>query len=704
MEPTTNDSFDSLTHSGPTPSAPADEQAQEQDFPVNLQAFPGLSQEQVLDFCKQRNSQFATWFEPIGKIIEKMHRMYNNKPAKRVRMVYPTVYSIVETICSRLTPTLFNRSKFVEAIPEFMVQDVNPTTGAPGNKEQILNNEDFVNQNLAWYCKLPEKGKQIGKAMVLEGLSIVREVWKQETIVNSSPTFATDPLSGQQKYTGESDNELVKEHFDIEVKSLFDMAWEPRCWQHIKESEWVRERAKMSLNQLLQWEQEGRIQNVAEIEKITPGSVTSQGDDAKKDWEAERLKSIGRGEYFKKGDEKAYKVDEWYAWMAWKETLEDQTTKLHREFFHFMVVEESILVRFDRCELRPYRIPYISVPIIVNVRELIGKAIPEPIEPLYDNINIVGDRQAELVDQAADPLTFYDQRSGLNQRLAFLSKKGFVPVENASQGINRPAVNTPGIQANMQYLQFMMQMARDASAATEQAQGISGKTASDTLGEFQGLIAGAMSRFGEMIDTATVYLFPYLADACHKFYKQFGKDGQMFVLESTSDGKSIAITRQDLQGDYIWVPITVNKHADEQQTIEADDNFLFEMLKIGPVDIDGKKFDVGKWITDRIMANRKIKGREYLKISPPPPPPTPPPPPPVLAAPGQEWYIPPAPGTPQAGPIMPPGQPLAPGGPAMPPGPPPIPAGGMGSPALPPSGVLPPGVEHTLNPPPALGV
>ena len=116
----------------------------------------------------------------------------------------------------------------------------------------------------------------------------------------------------------------------------------------------------------------------------------------------------------------------------------------------------------------------------------------------------------------------------------------------------------------------------------------------------------------------------------------------------------------------------MNQHNDQSQQVKEDDDFLFEMLKImqgGPVNLgDGQTFDVGKWITDRIMANRKIKGREFLKALPPPPPPPPgpPPAPPQLAAPGQVWYSPPPPGGPEAGPMMPPGQPLAPSGMVLP--------------------------------------
>ena len=687
MEPTTNDSFDKLTSSkdaGPQTPQGQNDAVPDEIFPVNLEAFPGLTKDAIIEFCRQKNKQHSEWFEPIGKNIEKMHRMYNNKPGKRLRMVYPTVYSIVETIQARVAPTLFNRSKFVEAIPEFMVDD--------NSKDIILDNEDFINQSMAWYSKMPEKGKQLTKAMILEGMTVVRSIWKQEEIFDSQPVYKDDPATGQKLYQGEQETKRAKGYWTFENKSLFDMAWDPRCWTKIKDSEWVRERAKMSLNELMQWETEGRIENVKEIERITPGSVEAQGSGAKKDWEAERLKSIGRGERFSKSDDKVYKVDEWYAWIHWKEDLEGKDKQLHHEFFHFMLVEENVLVKFDKCELIPCRIPYISAPIIINVRELIGKAIPEPIEPLYDNINITGDRQAELVDQAADPVTFYDQRSGLNQRLAFLARKGFVPVENASQGINRPPVNVAGIRENMAYLQFMMTLARDASAATEQAQGIGSDAG--TLGEFNGLMAGAMSRFSEMIDTATVFLFPYLAEECHLMYRQFGIDGQMFVLESSSNGKSKPITRADLRGNYIWIPVTMNQHNDQSKQVKEDDDFLFEMLKImqtGPVNLgDGQTFDVGKWITDRIMANRKIKGREFLKALPPPPPPPPgpPPAPPQLAAPGQVWYSPPPPGGPEAGPMMPPGQPLAPSGMVLPP------SATMG---LPPGVPMPPAEPGAIN-------
>ncbi len=534
----------------------------------------------------------------------------------------PIANGIVETVNSRLTPAILNRSKFVDAVQNFVTPD----------DDQRINIDSFVNQKVMQVSRNADKGKAALKGNIIEGVMMWRHLWKIEESTVSvpqytpDPAFIPDPMNPQampkQIYTGEQPQKQTKQYWSWEYKAPTSMIWEPTCTTRIQESPYVGEHSKMSLNDLLKWQAEGRITGVDQIKNIIPAGV--QGP-AREDWEKQRKEALGeRNLDFKYADDKEFYVEEWFACITWEtggvsaqpatETLNVETgegvpvapkpaTQKQTNYgeFHFFIVEDQVVVKFEENGLPHKMKPYGSCPFSTKPRSVMGLAACDPIKIITEQANTFAGKQNDLVNKVADPLTFYDDTSGISGRNQFMRTNGLQPVLNVN-GIKQMPTDATPVKINQEYINFCIQLCRDITGANDQVAGIEG---ADTATEYQGLVAAAGTRFSEVADTINEFFIADLANGCFLFYQQFGVDGQMIVHDTQQTGTSISLTRADLQGDYEFVP-TVSQTQTGKEKAKADDTAFLQMVSTMPP-MDGKIYNVPKHITEISLPLRDIK-------------------------------------------------------------------------------------------------
>jgi len=552
----------------------------------------GLDESAIVKFCQSRNNVFQQWFDPYVKSIAEWHRISKNliiTPKGTMGVALPVGSGIVESINARLQPALLNRSKIVEAVPEFPTED----------NESTSKMEDFVNQTVLSVSRTPEKGKQAVKSAIVESFIIWRNLWKQEVYKRVipkpilDPAFVPDPMNpeAQPQVIGTEDEvvEEMKGYWDWELKNPVNMAWDPHTITRISESPWVRERSNMSYNQLKGWERAGIIKDVERLRYVVPKGVSGT---MKSGWEEEVRRADGDANWgFTYADEKSYMVEEWWAEMSWKEG-EEHTTKKMKWF----LVEGNYVFGLEENPLIPQRMPYDSCPFILDVHSLTGQSAVGTVTAIQGQINNMAGYQAALTERLAKPTIFYDESSGLSGRTSFFKMYGMQPVQNV-QGIREMVMDSGPVAAVQAYINFLIGLAREASGANEQFQGVEG---ADTLGEFQGLAAAAGQRFADTVDTLSQGWLERLAQECFLFNRQFVNDGDAVVRAANTEGKAEILSRADFAMDYSFVATSSATEQSKQKEIQAVVQVL-EMQAKMPPSPDGQVLNVQKIWTDILL-------------------------------------------------------------------------------------------------------
>ena len=652
--------------------------------------FPnGIDEQSIIRYAKTRNSVFEKWFGDYVKKIATIHKMWLNEPTGMSKgmspVPLPIAHGIVESINARLSSVLFARPKYIDALPQQISED--------NSRQKKV--EDYVNQELKDISPQPDKGKAAVKAAILDSFIIWRNVWKQCVEKISVPNYQpmpgvmpqmgpNGPIPPPMMYMGDTEQDQSYEHWDWELKNPENCAWDPHCTTRVQESAWFRERTRMSYNQLMKWQQEGRVSDIDRLKVVTPSGLNPG---MKKDWESTIREADGDKNWaFTYADEKEFKVEEWFAEVTYEgpvmdtemdegspdgmgiideaksagefgqipvdeaEPAQDDTSLMESPVVenetkvmkaHFIIVEDKFVILFEENKLRPQRIPYGSCPMVIKPRSVMGISPLASVQPLQQQINGFSSKQNDLVDQATNRLILYDDSSGLTGRTAFSRLNGLVPVNNVNGAKEFPS-NPTTVEILSKYMEGLKTLMTEATGANEQFQGAEG---ADTLGEFQGLVAAAGSRFADVADTLNQGFIENLADECFMFTQQYGVDGQMIVRQTAGDTPPISLTRADFIGRYKFSAVSSATENYHKQQIADDTNFVSTMNEInqtggwGPGEIPGtvKKYNLASHLKNVSLPLRGAKNSadQFIDVPLPPPmpmlpphagPPMPPPP------------------------------------------------------------------------------
>ncbi len=577
----------------------------------------GLTEQAVIAYAKARNSTWDQWFTPKMKRVDANRSLWRNMAVggSRIATANPipmaVAYSLVESVVARMNTTLLSRPKHIEAVSDTPQQD-------NGLQETV---ENFVNQVLTAGLRPPEVGKAAIKCALLDAITIIRSTWERVPVESADSNYQADPKTGENLFMGQQAAQGFRESWKPVKKSIANCAWDIHVTTKAQDSEWFRERAYMSYNELLRWQQDGRIHDVETIKRIVPSGGTAND---RKDFEDQLKKADGDDKWrLKYADEKLYQIDEWYAYMTYedKEAVDAEgnsapRTKVYKG--HFFIVENEKLVQIEPNELLPCRHPYISSYAIQDPDSVIGLSLLEAVKPLLDAINTYAGKQQSLVEWCSNPTIFYGNKSGLSGRTTFSRPMGMQPVSDAND-IKEFVGNPNSVKVVSDYIDRLINHAQQASGANEQFQGIEG---ADTATEFQGLQAAAGSRFADLSDTLNQGLIEPLAQEAYWFYRQFGVDGQMVVHPQTEESAAVPLTKEMLQGEYRFIATSTATENYQRSQIQDDTAFIGEMIEANKAGVFlPLQYNVPKHITEISMPLKNQKSSKDMFIPAPMPPP-----------------------------------------------------------------------------------
>ncbi len=581
--------------------------------------FPeGMNEAFVLAFTKKMESGFQGWSAKEFQSIDEMNKLYENihiGGTMKIATFLPIPASVIDTDVARRGAAMFGRDKVVDAIPNFLTQD----------NERSKRVEDLINQTIVYQCRTAEKGMDAIKGQAIEGTGIGKSFWEVYEETEIRPIFKQHPLDPtRQVMVGEEEVTVQKGRWNWETVPVQRCAWDPRTSTRVQDSPWFRHRTMATKNELLKLQQQGYLEDV---EKIAKNEAEIQSK-AEKDREAERINKINERSWdYAGGDEGTYQLDEWYADLTWEVPILDEdgnkdpaNYELKSGRFHFWLVNENKLVKFDFNELIPQRIPYFSFRYSIRPRRLLGKSALHPIRELeiYAN-NLMGSKQ-DLIKKAAQNPTFYERGSGLEGRKTILAEKSLIPVLDSSKVKHFP-VDVAAIAAVSRELEGVIRLMRETTASNEMSMGLGD---ADTATEASILDKSSTSRFQAVTELTYHEFYGAMANECFLTTKQFANEGDLWVHDAGIDGQSQPVSLADLEGTYTWMPVGVSTEANKQSKLRNQSAFMKELAEFQTKNPNlfmtnkgvQKRFDFVEFINKELMPSVDIKnGATYWQDS-----------------------------------------------------------------------------------------
>lgn len=599
--------------------------------------FPGS--DWLVRKTKHLNNSHKEWFSTLLLDIEDNYKLYEIKQVAGTMpngTTIPITTSIVDTMTSRAVASLVPRETFVNAVA------LDPESNLAGdyNKQTMLG--DFINESLGNTPDLSDKADEAVKMLFLENVTLLEAKWSIETKLDTSVMRAPDPLmQGPGPIVAQEVVEYECGHPDFEPVSIRMCAWDPRCKTEFNKSPWFRIRSMKSINELFQMQQEGIIENVDEVVKksnkaMTPENPTDPDAKQSQSVEGRQLPSVG-------WDDGVWEVDRWWGKVAWKNP-EGVWVEGNYEFW---LVGGDTVVKFRDNVLVPQRIPVVTVKSSRRPGQLMSQGPVTVIKQMQKALNTNMANLEQLIKNAAYSPTFFTPSSAIDGRKVSLQSNSMIPVLDIN-GIKRFEPATSAISEIEQFIQFIINEMRQATAANDQAQGIEAG-GSDTATEAQILAQGSNNRFAYIIEMINAAMFGGLAQEYYWLWKQFGEPGKMVVKDGSNDGKGYAVQPEDLQGDYIFKPVPTQsqqaklQHFGQLKALVAD---LMQLQMTAPQMLQGpdgqlKQLDLYDFMVNQMFPLVGVQARGLFKDAPAPQP----------MAQGLPGAVPPPTG---AGPAMPP--------------------------------------------------
>ena len=601
----------------PIASIPQDEDG---DYPINLpDDFP--SQSYLLEFSTKRKKSHEAWFgsnNGYGAQMMDSWKAYDSLqlPGQGALAVVPLSNSIIETGTAKTYQSLFSRGKWVEA---------QPLTPQPDNENKTTI-EDLINQELLYgRMRTAEKSFSMLKGLQIEGTAAARlewEAYEEETIdvpmdIVNAQTQAKAPI----KATAQAKEFVTRHCPNFRNEALQNLIWDPRVETCLQDSEYVAHRQFPSLTTLLIMQQQGKIQNVDKIKNIAEGSSPriSDPDQRRKDELAPSGAAGGTKALF----EDSHRLDEWWGNVPYKST-DDGSWKT--AWLHWMVVNDEVLVL---AEPNPWKDesghgpghPFISFRQMIHPRDLLGSSALQPVMDLQKYANNIQASMGKLTQKVAKNPTYVTRAAGADVLRMFQDELSIISVLDAA-GIKSNPIDGAQLTAVASERAWAINLALQTVAANEQAQGIpNGDLANASATQAAIINANSGTRFQFNVDQLAYEFCAALANGVWWMIRQWAKDGDLVVRESSIDGAVRPITRAHLVNDYFFTPVTAALTNDQRSQLQLKMQFAQQMTQLqstnpaAMTNPEGERyyFDSIDFIVKEIFPLMGIRnGRTYL--------------------------------------------------------------------------------------------
>jgi hypothetical protein len=576
----------------------------------------GLPEAKLLDMCQKQEGEFADYSKDDFKEIEDNARLYLGKQAAGITEsagpVIPLTTSIVDTQQARTMGQYFAQEKFFDLLPDGKSALMGDIDGQPvGDVASQV--EDFLNERI---YDTPDFFQRMDKGirnLLIERVLIGRVRGEEEATY--SLQVGQGQLGQQSVVTGLDFQAGTRVQPVFDVDSVRSYAWDPRCNLNLRRAKWVRHRTNIPTSQLDEWAQKGIIDPKAaeKAKRLANDQQTAQGSLAQdaKDPAAQYVKRVD-GKNLPSGAWKdgLVTVDEWEGYICWGEGDQVQSG----EFVWWLVPDRQVLLKFEPNEAKQLKRPYAMTIIGQRGEGLQGHGPVDIVKPLINKISNVLGAIAKLMWQAANVPTYYEPVSMLDGRRTILQDANLVPVMN-SKAINRAEPPTASIRLLQDYLNFLIQQAREATASNEQAQGIGGGT--DTATEAQILAQSSGARTQYQLNLVNAEFFAQLAELYLAFFREHGVPGEMVTREAGVDGNPVEITPQMLALEYKVRPLSAIPQSNKLARFRELSGLLEKVAAIPPnmlTDAQGTpmKVNLYEFLTNDILPLIDVRGGQRL--------------------------------------------------------------------------------------------
>jgi hypothetical protein len=319
-------------------------------------------------------------------------------------------------------------------------------------------------------------------------------------------------------------------------------------------------------------------------------------------------------------DDATFQLDQWWATLTWR-----QGEELKTDEFIFWVLEDEEVVKFEVTPLKPKRKPFGTAKLNRKSGMLMSISPMDVVKPLLINLANNMARKDKLVIAAANTPTFFEPSTGLDIKRMALQENGYIPVLNA-KGISRQEPPVNAIAILDRHNGFLIGQAREATAATEQAQGI-GAGGADTATESRILDSSSGMRFQYNSEMVLNGIFGTMARNFYLLYKQFPGEMNMVVRESGVDGKAVKVEPEDLAGDYEFraiPPQSLNNRMNKFRLLEEMLMKLMQAQGMSPAlfttkDGQQKQLMPFEFLTEQMLPLIEIPGNnlfQNMKVPP----------------------------------------------------------------------------------------
>lgn len=558
-----------------------------EDSPV---AFPaGLTESALNTLCTNRMNDFEQYIRPfIGKAEDSWKLVECKDVEGQIpnAPVVPTAHSQFETTKANLMRAIMGKPKVVEAKPKFYTP----------NNEKTQTVEDYLNQELLFNKNSrPTVSSVIGNSLA-EAIGIVKAVWDKREVIEFRDTVSPIPdETGNYPVIGEEVVSVTRGSFGFEEKDLELCGWEPKS-SDIRKSPWFYEIHYYSASELKRMEQDGKItgiQAILEMPQEKEKGDTTSG--------------------------KTWKVIEWWGECDWENDGKQECGN-----YRWLMVKDKCIA-FAPNPLSPQRIPYIGVPYQLNGKGAIGNSVFTPIRALSVHTTNQMAKKRSVIDVIVSQPTFYEPQSGLDIDRLKGNIGGYFPVKDSSK-INKPVADSAPIAALREDIAANISLMNAATPANEQFQGVGGDEGTATEANINYQSGGV--RFGEIVETMTSYLMAGLGEECLLMSRQFAEPGDLWVSESSINGETRMLTKDDLNGDYEIIAVgatsEANRRADIKGKLELMNGIAEYQMKNPNAFVNEKGeplvFNMAAFLTKEAMPAAGIKnGQAYLSPRPPMP-------------------------------------------------------------------------------------
>ncbi len=578
----------------------------------------GLTESKLLDMCEKQEKDYADFYKNELTEIEDNAKLYLGKQAAGISEsagpVVPLVTSICDTQKARFMGQAFTQERLFDLLPDgrSAMGEVMGANGPMKSGDAASVVEDFLNEKI---YDTPDFFNRIDKgfqALLIERVMIARV--RGEETEDFQMQVGRTPLDGQNPITALG-FEAQKKTFPVfDMDSVRSYAWDPRCNLNIRHSKWVRHRTRVSPGELDEWAAKGIVDPEAakKAKRLTDDAQQGAGGGLESKDPAAQYEKAVDGKNLPSGDWKSglVTVDEWHGYLCWGEGEETQSG----EFIWWLVPDKQVLLKFEPNASKRMKRPFAMAVLGQRPEGLLGWGPVDIVKPLVNKIANVLAAISKLMWQAANNPIFYEPVSMLDGRRTILDGSNLVPVMN-SKAINRMEPPTQSIQLLQNYLNFLIQQAREATASNEQAQGIGGQ--SDTATESQILAQSAGMRTQYTLNLVNAEFFAQIAELYLEWFRENGTPGEMVTREAGVDGNSVEVTPEMLAIDYKIRPLSAIPQSNKLSRFKELSALLEKVAAIPPQMLtDGQgmpmRVNLYEFLTQDVLPLIDVRGGQRL--------------------------------------------------------------------------------------------